>query len=193
MLLPMQQPPSPVIAGFVDEFRRYKALADGAFKQVTDEQLTWKLSPRQNSLYVMAQHISGNLRSRFVEFLTTDGEKPDRDREGEFAEPNGPVDRAQFSAMWESGWKALFDALASLTDADLGRTVTIRTEPYTVAAALTRSVAHIAYHVGGIMLIAKHCRGDGWTYLTVPPGGTKRYNDQVIAGERSQKVVTPAT
>ena len=179
---------SPIIAGFVAEYRRYKVLADGSFAQVTDEQLCWKLSPAQNSLYVIAQHLSGNLRSRFTDFLTSDGEKPDRNRDGEFIEPAGPVSRQQFLAMWEVGWKVLFESLGVLTDADLARTVTIRTEPYSVAEALTRSVAHAAYHVGQITLLAKHVKGNGWTYLTVPPGGTQDFNRQVAAGERSQRM-----
>ncbi|QOV92503.1 DUF1572 family protein [Humisphaera borealis] len=172
----------------IAEYRRYKSLADGAFAQVTDDQLLWKLSPAQNSLYVIAQHLSGNLRSRFTDFLTSDGEKPDRNRDGEFIEPAGPVSRPQFLAMWEAGWKVLFESLATLTDADQGRTVLIRTEPYTVAEALTRSVAHASYHVGQITLLAKHLKGVGWNYLTVPPGGTQHFNQQVAAGERSQRV-----
>jgi len=179
---------APVIAGFVAEYRRYKKLADGAFLQVRDEDLAWQLSARQNSLYVIAQHLAGNLRSRFTDFLTSDGEKPDRNREAEFAEPCGTVDRDQFLAMWESGWTVLFDTLATLTDSDLGRTVTIRGEPYTVAEALTRSVAHAAYHIGQIMLIAKHRAGDGWNYLTIPPSGSDAFNQQIASGQRSQRI-----
>ncbi len=179
---------SPIIPGFAAEYRRYKSLADGAFAQVTDGQLCRKLSPEQNSIYVIAQHVSGNLRSRFTDFLTSDGEKPDRNRDGEFVEPVSAVARADFLAMWERGWTVVFETLATLTDADLARTVVIRTEPYSVAEALTRSVAHTAYHVGQILLLAKQTKGGGWTYLTVPPGGTTEYNRQVAAGERSQRV-----
>jgi hypothetical protein len=179
---------SPIVTGLTAEYRRYKALAEGAFAQVTDQQLCWKLSPEQNSIFVIAQHVSGNLRSRFVDFLTSDGEKPDRNRDGEFVEPASPVARPDFLAMWERGWTALFDTLAGLTDADLGRTVFIRTEPHSVAEALTRSVTHTAYHVGQILLLAKHARGGGWNYLTVPPGGTADYNRKVAAAVRSQGV-----
>lgn len=185
---------SPIITGFAAEYRRYKTLADGALAQVTDEQLCWKLSSQQNSIFVIAQHISGNLRSRFTDFLTSDGEKPDRNRDGEFAEPASPVARADFLTMWERGWTVLLETLATLTDADLARTVTIRTEPYSVAEALTRSVAHTAYHVGQILLLAKHAKGGGWNYLTVPPGGTAEYNRQVAAGDLSQRNIrSPVT
>ncbi|HEX8916254.1 MAG TPA: DUF1572 family protein [Humisphaera sp.] len=174
----------PAILG---EYRRYKAMAERSFEQLTDEQLVAKLSPLQNSVFVIAQHLAGNLRSRFTDFLTTDGEKPDRDREGEFAEPAGPVPRDAFLAMWESGWRVLFDTLAGLTDADLGRTVTIRGERLSVADALVRSVSHAAYHAGQVALLAKHFKGDGWRYLTIPPGQSTAYTAQVQAGEASQQ------
>lgn len=171
---------SPLITAFAAEYRRYKAMAERAFAQLADEQLVRKLSPAQNSVYVIAQHMAGNLRSRFTDFLTTDGEKPDRDREGEFREPAGPVSRDEFLTMWEAGWRVLFDALAGMSDADLARTVTIRGEPLTAADALVRSVAHAAYHVGQILLLAKHLTGaETWQYLTIPPGRSEAYNRQV--------------
>jgi hypothetical protein len=118
--------------------------------------------------------MAGNMRSRFTDFLTTDGEKPDRNREGEFEEQN--VSRQQIMAWWEEGWRTVFDALSPLTDADLSRTVMIRNEPHTVFAAINRQTAHYAYHVGQILLIAKHIRGEGWTYLSIPPGGSEQFN-----------------
>ncbi len=175
----MSSTTSPILAGMIAEYRRYKMLADGAFAQVTDEQLLCNLSPAQNSLYVIAQHLSGNLKSRFTDFLTTDGEKPDRNRDGEFAEPPGPISRPRFLAMWEVGWSVLFESLATLTDADLARTVLIRTEPHTVALAITRQLSHYAWHVGQIILLSKHLvisRGGEWNYLTIPPGKSSPFN-----------------
>ena len=171
---------SPLLAAMTAEYRRYKAMAERAFAQLTDEQLVDKLSPAQNSVYVIARHMAGNLRSRFTHCLTTDGEKPDRNREGEFREPAGPVSRDEFLTMWEAGWRVLFDALAGMSDADLSRTVTIRGEPLTAADALVRSVAHAAYHVGQILLLAKHLAGaENWRYLTIPPGQSEAYNRQI--------------
>jgi uncharacterized protein DUF1572 len=162
------------IEAFEKEFRKAKSLADGAIAQVTDEALHARINPRQNSMAVIMQHVAGNLVSRFTDFLTSDGEKPTRDRESEFAERNLP--RAESMALWERGWSCLFESLAPLSDADMARTVTIRNEPHSVMLALIRSVAHCSWHAAQLALIAKHLKGDSWEYLTVPLGGSAAFN-----------------
>jgi len=119
-------------------------------------------------------HIGGNLTSRFTDFLTSDGEKPWRDRESEFEERN--VGRTELLEKWEKGWSTLFAALAPLTDADLARTVSVRGVPLTVGEALLRALAHVSYHVGQLTFIGKLLKGAEWDYLSIPPGGTDAYN-----------------
>jgi hypothetical protein len=162
------------IAGFEAEYRRYKALADAAIAQLTDAQLCTKATTESNSIATICWHVSGNLASRFTEFLTTDGEKSWRAREEEFAARK--VTKAELSQKWDAGWKVLFDTLASLSDSNLGETVTIRRLPLTVRDALLRSLAHVALHVGQIVYIAKAQRGSDWTYLSIPPGKSDEYN-----------------
>jgi hypothetical protein len=120
------------------------------------------------------KHLAGNMRSRWTDFLASDGEKPDRDRESEFIEDVVP--RERIMQTWESGWAAVFAALEPLSDDDLSRTVYIRREPLSVVEAIVRQVEHYGYHVGQIVLIAKHLRGDTWKYLTIPPGGSQAFN-----------------
>ncbi len=157
------------------EYARYKALADGAMSQLTEAQLNAAPAPDgSNSIAVICWHVSGNLASRFTDFLTSDGEKPWRAREEEFA--TRTVTRAELTAKWESGWKVLNDTIAGLTDAELGRTVTIRQQPLTVHEALLRSLAHVSYHVGQIVFAAKAMRQGEWSYLSIPPGKSDEYN-----------------
>ena len=148
------------------QFEKMKQLAEGAIVQVADDQLLASLDPESNSLAVIMRHMAGNLRSRFTDFLTTDGEKPDRNRDGEFE-----LDRAtrdQILADWESGWKVLFTTLASLTADDLLRDVFIRGERHSVIQALDRQLTHHAYHVGQIVFLAKHLRSAEWKTLSLP-------------------------
>ena len=159
---------------FESEFRKTKRQAEAAIAQVNDAGLHARLNPRQNSIAVIVQHIAGNMLSRFTDFLTSDGEKPDRDRESEFVDRDLP--RSELMQLWERGWACLFGAIAPLTDADLERTVTIRREPHSVFLALVRQTAHYAWHAGQIALIAKHLKGEGWQYLTIPPGGSGEFN-----------------
>src|ERR1700683_2078793 len=169
-------------------FRQYKRLAERAMEQVTDEQLLARLDPESNSIALIVKHMSGNMRSRWTDFLTTDGEKPDRNRDSEFEEP--PVNRADLIAMWELGWKILFDALEPLTDADLARTITIRTQPHSVMQAINRQVAHYSYHVGQIVFLAKHFTAKttgSWTSLSVPRRKSGEFNSDVAAGRKSQR------
>jgi hypothetical protein len=151
------------------EFRRYRALAEGAMEQLSDDEMTRPAGGSTNSVATLARHLGGNLRSRFTDFLTTDGEKPWRDREGEFS--GGTPSRTETMAAWNAGWQTLESALAALTDAHLADTVTIRGEPLSVVQALHRSLSHTAYHVGQIVHVARAIRGDDWTFLSIPPGG----------------------
>jgi hypothetical protein len=163
-----------VVASIEGEYRRYKALGEGAFKQLSDPELTQAAPGEGNSVTTLVWHISGNLASRFSDFLASDGEKPWRDRESEFARRG--VTRAELVQKWNTGWQTLFDALRTLNDEDLGRTVTIRGQPLTVAEALHRSLSHASYHVGQIVFLAKSIRGERWEYLSIPPGQSKEYN-----------------
>ena len=147
-------------------FRQYKKLAEGAMAQVSDEELTTVLDGEMNSIALVVKHMAGNMRSRWTDFLTTDGEKPDRNRDSEFVEP--PATRAELMAAWEDGWSRVWAALEPLSDDDLGRTITIRGEPHSVMQAIQRQIAHYAYHVGQIVLLAKHFRGETWRSLSMP-------------------------
>jgi hypothetical protein len=165
------------IEAFETEFHKTKSSCEAAMAQLTDAELHARINPRQNSVAVIVQHLHGNMRSRWVDFLTTDGEKPDRDRESEFAERGLP--RAQLIMLWEDGWRCVFEALAPLTDEDLGRTVRIRNEPHSVALAIARQLAHYGWHAGQIALIGKHLAGERWKYLTIPPGGSAAFNSRM--------------
>ena len=149
------------------QFEKMKRLAEGGLAQATDDQLNVALDPESNSLAVIVKHMAGNLRSRFTDFLTTDGEKPNRDRDGEF-EIAGPVARPAILEDWEQSWRVLFDALEKLTPADLDRVVTIRGEAHTIIQALNRQLTHHSYHVGQIVFLAKHLQSDAWKTLSMP-------------------------
>ncbi len=146
--------------------RQYKSLAERAMAQVTDAQLTQVLDPESNSIATLVKHMAGNMRSRWTDFLTTDGEKPDRQRDGEFETP--PATRAEIMYMWEAGWQYVFRALEPLSDADLARTVTIRAEPHSVMQAISRQIAHYAQHIGQIVFLAKHFQAADWKSLSIP-------------------------
>ena len=166
-------------------FRYYKKLAERAMEQVTDEQLFALLDAEANSIGIVVKHMAGNMRSRWTDFLTTDGEKPDRDRDGEFVDP--PATRKALMEVWEDGWTRLFGALEPLSDADLGRTVTIRGEPHSVMQAVNRQMAHYANHVGQIVMLAKHFAHDRWQSLSVPRNRSVEFTQRVAAGELSQR------
>jgi hypothetical protein len=165
--------------------QQFKSLADRAMAQVTDEQLAQALDPGTNSIAVIVKHIAGNLRSRWTDFLTTDGEKPDRDRDAEFEAPSAT--RAEMLSAWEHGWSCVFGTLRGLTDADLSRTVTIRGEPHSVTQAINRMIAHTASHIGQIVFLAKHLKGGEWQNLSIPRGGSRKFNERVASGEASQR------
>ena len=160
-----------------ERFREQKRWAEKAAVQVNDEDLRKALHPESNSIAVIMKHMSGNLVSRFTDFLTTDGEKPDRHRDNEFIDDFGS--RNELLDYWERGWRCLFETLEGLTPDDLEKMVTIRGEPHSVIKALHRSVAHLAYHVGQIVLIARIHAGKSWKVITIPRGGSKEYNRRV--------------
>jgi hypothetical protein len=166
-------------------FRQYKKVAELAMEQVTDEQLTAVLDAESNSIAIIVKHMSGNMRSRFTDFLTTDGEKPDRDRDSEFVDP--PATRKALLDAWEDGWARVFRALEPLSEKDLGRTITIRGEAHSVMQAVNRQVAHYGLHVGQIVMLAKHFACERWKSLSVPKNRSSEFNRQVTAGERSQR------
>jgi uncharacterized damage-inducible protein DinB len=147
-------------------FRYYKTLAERAMSQVTDEQLVAALDNEMNSIAVIVKHMAGNMRSRWTDFLTTDGEKPDRNRDSEFMEP--PATREAVLALWNQGWQILFDTLGSLSEEDLTRTVYIRREAHSVMQAISRQVAHYSYHCGQIVFLAKHFGAENWQSLSMP-------------------------
>lgn len=172
----------------IDLFRYYKKLAERAMAQCPDEALFTVLDPESNSITIIVKHMAGNMRSRWMDFLTTDGEKPDRNRDTEFEDP--PKTRAELLALWERGWKYVFDALEPLTEADMARTVTIRTEPHSVMQAINRQIAHYAHHIGQILFLAKHLttKATGrWESLSVPRGQSKQFTAEVAAGRKSQR------
>lgn len=163
-----------VLALIEAEYRRYKLLGERAFSQLDAEHLVAG-SEHAISIATIVWHVAGNLESRFTDFLTTDGEKPWRDRESEF-EPR-EVSPDEVAAKWDRGWGVLFETLSQLTDHDLTSEVTVRRVPHRVDEALLRSLAHAAYHVGQIVYLAKSFRGEDWEYLSIPPGQSEAYNE----------------
>jgi uncharacterized damage-inducible protein DinB len=168
-----------IVGSIEGEYRRYKTLGEGAIAQLTDEQLFQVSCSGGNSIATLVWHISGNLVSRFTDFLESDGEKPWRDRDAEFLHRTVP--RAEFREKWEKGWTVLFRSLVDLDDERLHAVVKIRGVPLSVHEALQRSLAHTSYHVGQIVLLAKAFRGDEWRHLSIPPGGSAAYNENPVA------------
>ncbi|HTP87486.1 MAG TPA: DUF1572 domain-containing protein [Bryobacteraceae bacterium] len=165
--------------------RQYKKMAERAIEQVSDEQLFALLDGEANSIALIVKHMAGNMRSRWTDFLTTDGEKPDRNRDSEFVDP--PATREALLAVWEDGWRRVFTALEPLTDADLTRTVAIRGEAHSVMQAINRQIAHYASHVGQIVLLAKHFQGAQWKSLSIPKGMSEAFNRKMAAADASQR------
>ncbi|HPH99158.1 MAG TPA: DUF1572 family protein [Chitinophagaceae bacterium] len=155
-------------------FHYYKDLCDKTLAQINEQQLHWQCNTTTNSIAIIIQHLSGNMLSRWTDFLTTDGEKPWRDRDGEFEILN--VDKASLLNEWEKGWDCLFGTFDSLTENDLIKTVYIRNEPHTVIEAINRQLGHVAYHVGQIVLIAKMLLNENWETLSIPKGKSKELN-----------------
>ncbi len=173
------------IADSVELMRHYKRLAERAMEQVSDAQLFAVLDAEGNSIAVIVKHMAGNMRSRWTGFLTSDGEKPDRDRDSEFVD--APPTREELMKLWEAGWECFFGALEPLTEADLARTVTIRGEAHSVMQAINRQLAHYPHHIGQIVLLAKHFAGAHWQSLSIPRNRSAEFNQRVAAGEASQR------
>lgn len=150
------------------EFTKQKGLADKAIAQLGDEELHYQPDPESNSVAVIMRHLAGNMLSRWTDFLTTDGEKPDRNRDSEFEDPS--MRRSELLARWESGWKVFMDTLHSLKEDDLLATVRIRGEELTAMQAINRQVSHYGYHTGQIVYLAKHLRSSQWKTLSIPKG-----------------------
>jgi Protein of unknown function (DUF1572) len=175
---------------YLDEARRQlrgnKRLAEAAIAQLKDEELFFTLDPESNSIAILVKHLAGNMRSRFTDFLTTDGEKPDRFRDQEF-ELNNASTRVDVMHWWEEGWEQVFTTLNALRPEDVMRTVTIRGEPHTVLQALNRQIAHYASHSGQIILLAKHLRSKEWKTLSIPRGKSEDHK------RAAPKVYKPAS
>jgi hypothetical protein len=169
----------------VSLFRDYKKLAEGAMEQVSEDELFQAFDEEMNSIAIIAKHMAGNMRSRWTDFLTSDGEKPNRNRDSEFVEP--PSTRAELMKMWNQGWDQVFEALEPLSDADMERKITIRGEPHSVMQAINRQIAHYAYHVGQIVFLAKHIKGSDWKSLSVPKNKSGEFNSKVLTGQASQR------
>jgi uncharacterized damage-inducible protein DinB len=175
---------APFLPAAIATFHKQKSLAERAIAQLSDEQLRTALDANTNSIAVIVKHIGGNFRSRWTEFLTTDGEKPWRDRDGEFVDTF--QSRDEMRAAWEAGWAALFATLDSLAEADLVREITIRGEVHSVPLAILRALDHCGYHVGQIVLTARFLVGDRpWNTLTIPRGQSQKFNEQYRKRESS--------
>jgi len=168
------------------QFRGHKRMAEAAMAQLEDKDFFITIDPESNSIAILVKHIAGNARSRFTDFLTTDGEKPDRFRDREF-ELTGETSRAEVMRWWEQGWSIVFATLEGLNPDDLLRTVTIRQEPHTVLQALGRALAHYAQHIGQIVFLAKHLRSSEWKMLSIPRGKSEDYK---AAGPKTHRAGT---
>lgn len=168
----------PWFDAIVQKCRGEKSMAEAAIVQLSDDELNRRPAAGFNSVATIIRHLAGNLRSRFTDFLTTDGDKPFRDRESEFTDWIGT--RSELMAEWERGFALLFEALAALEPEDVRKSVTIRSVPHTVPEAIVRALTHLSYHVGQIMYVARLVHGGEWKYLTIPPGGTNAHNAKLL-------------
>jgi hypothetical protein len=166
-------------AHYLDEafrqMRGHKRLAEGAISQLSDEEMFRTIDPESNSVAILIKHMAGNMRSRFADFLTSDGEKPERHRDQEFVIDSNTT-RADVMRWWEDGWNTVFHTLQSLEPEDVMKTVTIRGEAHSVLQAINRQIAHYAQHTGQIVFLAKHLRGADWKTLSVPRGKSEEFN-----------------
>lgn len=164
------------------QFRYYKKLGEDAMAQIDDAALLWQPNAESNSIATIVKHLWGNMLSRWTDFLTTDGEKPWRERDAEFENDLG--DRETIMKKWNDGWQCLFDALSSITDEDLERIVYIRNEGHSVMEAINRQIAHYCYHVGQIVYVAKMAKNDQWKSLSIPRNKSKDYNNDKFSQEK---------
>ena len=161
-----------------ERFQFYKHLGEAALEQIPDQKLHWSYNDSSNSAWVIVKHMSGNMISRWTDFLTSDGEKPWRERDREFE--NDPQNRGAIMAYWEKGWQCLFTNLDTLTDRDLERTVYIRNQAHTVTEAINRQLGHQAYHTGQLVFLGKMICGDQWRSLSIPRGASEHYNREMF-------------
>ena len=177
------------LADSLHSFRNYKLLAERAIEQVSDEEFFASIDEEANSIAILVKHIAGNLHSRWKDFLTTDGEKPDRNRDAEFIAERDT--RESLMRFWESGWQVLFDNLEPLKEEDFSKTITIRGEPHSVVEAVNRQLTHYSYHIGQIVLLAKHFRSSDWKTLSVPRNRSGEFNkhltEKQARGDRNKK------
>lgn len=169
----------------VSLFQYYKRLGENALAQCPDSGLFATLDEENNSIAIVVKHMAGNMLSRWTDFLASDGEKPSRNRDAEFEEP--PKTRAEVLDLWDAGWKCMFTALEGLNDASMTQTVKIRGEEHSVMQAINRQVAHYSYHVGQVVMLAKHFAGANWKSLTIPKKKSGEFNADVASGEKSQR------
>lgn len=173
------------LSNSIATFRSYKGLADRAMVQVSDEEFFRLLDAESNSIATIVKHVAGNLKSRWTDFLTTDGEKPDRNRDEEFVA--GDDTRESLMAFWESSWEILFSTLNSLKAEDFAKTVTIRQQPHAVSDAINRQLAHYSYHIGQITFLAKHLRSEDWKTLSVPKNKSSAFNSFISENKDDER------
>ena len=171
--------------GIQKQFEYYKSLAEKTFAQLPEEKLFWQYNAESNSIAIIVQHLSGNMLSRWTDFLTTDGEKEWRNRDAEF--DNDSTTAENIMDKWNAGWAALFNALNSLTENDLHKQIYIRNEAHTVTEAIYRQLAHYSYHVGQIVYIGKMICNESWISLSVPKGKSKEFNAEKFSGREQKK------
>lgn len=172
------------LEGVVKQFQYYKLLGEKTFEQLSEQELNWKYNEESNSIATIIQHISGNMLSRWTDFLTTDGEKTWRNRDDEFSE--NPLSSAEIITLWNKGWKCLVDTLTSLTEEDLEKIIYIRNEGHTVVEAINRQLAHYPYHIGQIVFIGKMIANTNWKSLSIPKGNSAQYNDAKFSKEKEK-------
>lgn len=166
-----------VLPVIIQQFKHYKRRAEQAMEQLSDEEWHWKPNEASNSIAIIVQHMSGNMHSRWVDFLTSDGEKPYRDRDREFVDQN--LAREELMRCWEKGWELLFHTVEHLKPEDLQRTVTVRHQPLSVLQAVLNELTHISYHVGQMLYLGKQIKGADWVMLSIPKNGSKAFNERM--------------
>jgi hypothetical protein len=174
------------LENIIAEFRYLKKQGDRAMEQLDDEQFFITLDPESNSVAIIVKHLAGNMRSRWMDFLTSDGEKPDRYRDQEFV-IDANTARAEVAEWWEWGWRYVFDAIEPLRPEDVMRIVMIRQEPHTVLQAINRQLGHYATHVGQIVFLAKHLKSTEWKTLSVPRGQSEQFNQKMLERSKNKK------
>jgi hypothetical protein len=180
--------PQTFLSSAISQFQYYKALGEKTFSQLKDGQLFWQYNEESNSIATIVKHLAGNMISRWTDFLTTDGEKENRNRDAEFE--NDVKTRDALLALWEKGWTCLFEALSSITDNDLEKEIFIRNQGHTITEAINRQLAHYPYHVGQIVFMGKMMCDKNWNSLSIPKGNSKQYNEEKFAKPKHREHFT---